>query len=313
MLLATLAHLTLLTCAAGLIGPYVFPALVIRFFANLAALLLNWRLFCTKNETRIENIELQPKIERIKTSADQESQLLCPDKEPEHSQSDDLTDILLAAVCSIWLPSVVGDQKKKIFLVSGMMSLVTKVLLLAVAVALAASGFQDQIHKRPFLLYCVDENSPLLNEGGVTRCTGINCFANNKTLADEIRLKDTLEKLTDAVLAYQNVVSYIKIDDHEEGQVQSFFQTKLFNASGFLDQIEQTKVELDELLTSTGAGHIRQKLRVCQEGEGHFRIGLLVGLLVVIALAAYSTYRLHRIADYRVFYIGRKMFKYSPN
>ena len=96
MLLATLAHLTLLTCAAGLIGPYVFPALVIRFFANLAALLLNWRLFCTKNETRIENIELQPKIERIKTSADQESQLLCPDKEPEHSQSDDLTDILLA-------------------------------------------------------------------------------------------------------------------------------------------------------------------------------------------------------------------------
>ena len=133
------------------------------------------------------------------------------------------------------------------------------------------------------------------------------------TLADELKLKDTLEQLTDAVLAYQDVVADIKRDDREQGKVQNFFQTKLFNASAFLDQIEQTKVELDELLTSTGAGHIRQKLRVCQEGEGHFRIGLLVGLLVVIALAAYSTYRLHRIADYRVFYIGRKMFKYSPN
>ena len=69
MLFATLAHLTLLTCVAGLIGPYIFPALVIRFFVNLAALLLNWRLFCTGKEKTHENIELQPNIERtVKTS-----------------------------------------------------------------------------------------------------------------------------------------------------------------------------------------------------------------------------------------------------
>ena len=186
-----------------------------------------------------------------------------------------------------------------------MTSLVTKVLLLAIAVALAASGVQHQIYKRPFLLYCVDEGSPLLSEEGVRQCTGSDCFANNKTLANEIRLKDTLEQLTDAVLTYQDVVTDIKKDNlsSEQGQVHIFFQTKLFDASGFLEQIKQTKAELDELLTSTGAGHIQQKLRVCQEGEGLFRIGLLVGLVVVVALAAFSTYKLHRIADYQVFEI----------
>ena len=76
MLLATLAHLTLLTCVAGLIGPYIFPALVIRFFVNLAALLLNWRLFYTRKEYKRESIELQPNIERNKASADEERQLL---------------------------------------------------------------------------------------------------------------------------------------------------------------------------------------------------------------------------------------------
>ena len=67
-------------------------------------------------------------------------------------------------------------------------------------------------------------------------------------------------------------------------------------------------MDLDDMLTSTGAGHIQQKLRVCQEGESLFRIGLLVGLLVLIVLAAYSTYRLHKIADYRVFSIEMKIF-----
>ena len=70
----------------------------------------------------------QNNIEGNKTSAGEERQLLCPDSEQGRSQSDDLADILLAAFSSIWLPSVVGDQKT-IFLVSGMTSLVTKVLL----------------------------------------------------------------------------------------------------------------------------------------------------------------------------------------
>ena len=306
MLLATLAHLTLLTCIAGLIGPYIFPALAICFFVDLTALLLNWRLFCNEQpktketakkrdsgsydpEKNQENIELQSNIEQNTTSTDEE-------------MTFKLSDLVIAALCSTWLPSVVGDQKQKIFLVSGMASLITKVLILAIAVALAASGdeVQEQIYKRPFLLYCVEKNSSLLTEEGVTQCTGLisDCFANNnETLANEIKLRDAFGKLTEAVLAYQTVVSDInKRDDQssEQGHIHSFL------ASGLLRQIKQTKVEWDELDTFTGAQRLQQKLRVCQEGEGLFRIGLLLGLLVVIALAACSTYRLHKIADYKV-------------
>ena len=50
--------------------------------------------------------------------------------------------ILIAALCSIWLQSVVGDQIQRIYLVRGMTSLVSRVLLLAIVVGLATSGLQ---------------------------------------------------------------------------------------------------------------------------------------------------------------------------
>ena len=34
--------------------------------------------------------------------------------------------------------------------------------------------------------------------------------------------------------------------------------------------------------------------------ENTFRLSILAGLLVVVALAAYATYRLHKIADFKV-------------
>ena len=51
----------------------------------------------------------------------------------------------------------------------------------------------------------------------------------------------------------------------------------------------------------SGIGKEQQKIRICMKNETPFRLGILSGLLVVVALAVYATYRLHRIADYRVF------------
>ena len=135
-------------------------------------------------------------------------------------------------------------------------------------------------------------------------CTDLlgDCFSNNATLDNVIRLQDALDHLTAAVSTYQNVVSDIKrnIQSSEQGKAQNFFQKKLFDASAFLDQIMQTKAVLDDLVTFTGAGHLRQRLRVCQDGEGYFQIGLLLGLSVLVAIAVYSTYSLHKRAEYEV-------------
>ena len=62
----------------------------------------------------------------------------------------------------------------------------------------------------------------------------------------------------------------------------------------------QTKAELDEIVTSTEGGKVQQKVRVCEKSESLLRLCLLLGLLAVIDLAAYSIYMLHKIADYEV-------------
>ena len=197
-------------------------------------------------------------------------------------------------------------QKQNIFLISGMTSLATKVFFLTVAVVLAKCGFQDQIYPRPFLLYCFkNESSPLLREAGVTPCTGLlgDCFSkNNATLDNAIRIQDALEQLNDVVSTYQNLRTDIQRDNYpiEQGKAHDFFQKKLFDSSAFLDQIMQTRAELDDIVTATGAGHLQQRLRVCQENEWLIEIVLLVGLIIVIAIAVYATIRLHQKAEYEV-------------
>ena len=187
-----------------------------------------------------------------------------------------------------------------------MTSLATKVFFLTVAVVLAKCGFQDQIYPRPFLLYCFkNESSPLLREAGVTPCTGLlgDCFSkNNATLDNAIRIQDALEQLNDVVSTYQNLRTDIQGDNYpiEQGKAHDFFQKKLFDSSAFLDQIMQTRTELDDLVTATGAGHLQQRLRVCQENEWLIVIVLLVGLIIVIAIAFYATIRLHQKAEYEV-------------
>ena len=146
-------------------------------------------------------------------------------------------------------------------------------------------------------------------------CTDLlgDCFSNtNATLDNEIRLQNVLEQLTAAVSTYQNVVSEIKrnIQTSEQGKTRNFFEKKLFDASAFLDQIMQTKAELDDLVTFTGAGHLRQRLRVCQDSEGYFQIGLLLGLIALVEIAVYSTYKLHERAEYDV-KLDVKIYKYK--
>ena len=90
--------------------------------------------------------------------------------ETTEGNEDAKSFIPLAALSSLWLPSVVGPQHSRIFLVSGIASLVTKVLLLVAAVALAEAGLLTSVHPKPFLLFCFDEYPPHLNESITTPC-----------------------------------------------------------------------------------------------------------------------------------------------
>ena len=283
MILVTLANLVFLVFIAGLAGPYIFPALLLCYAANYAVL----RMFC--------------KVE-IRTS-DPEN----PDDGQDAFARENQSFIAMAALSSLWLPSVVGYQQQRIFLVSSITSLTTKVLLLALAVTFASSGLQDQIHKRPFLLFCFNENSTThLNDTGVTRCKySEGTCGPPKNLTHEIRIANALSTVEDTLLKYERILNDILDDDlkTKKPHLNDSLNIKLNKASMFLTHIRISKADIDETLYSAGIGKVQQKVRICEDNETSFRLCVFSFLLVVIALAAYATYRLHRIADYRVFEI----------
>ena len=177
---------------------------------------------------------------------------------------------------------VAGSQSRKIFLVSGIVGLASKVLLLVVAVTLAGSGLQGKVNARPILLFCFDENSTLLqNRTDVLPCTISkgDCQPNEGELAPKKRLQQSLAQLE-----------------------QDWIEAEMTDLNITVDQIKKKKEELKESLEAAGYGRIQQKIRICENDETEFkiRVGLLSGLVVIVVLAAVATYRLHKIADYEV-------------
>ena len=98
------------------------------------------------------------------------------------------------------------------------------------------------------------------------------------------------------------------------------FRTKLNSTSTISTVIRLIKEEVEEnlqskesksrgipeivpCLQSSGSERVQQKIRICEDEEIEFcfRLSLLASLLGVIALAAFSTYKLHKIADYQVY------------
>ena len=88
-----------------------------------------------------------------------------------------------------------------------------------------------------------------------------------------------------------------------------------------MTHISGSETKMKDTFPLAGKGAIQQKVRVCEvtkpplsinkqvilrnkmqepKYENAFRLSIFAGLLVVVALAAYATYRLHKIADFKV-------------
>ena len=288
MILITLAELVLLALSAGLLGWLIFPALLICFICDYAVL----QFFCRGITTEGEVRDKQDPEEGV------------PETKNDLSTEDENQNfIALAALSATWLPCVVGHQSQRIFLVSGIVSLVTKVLLLAAAVTLAASGLQTHVYKRPFLLFCFNENSTSLDETDVLKCKLSECL-NETEVGPEKRFQKALAQLEYDMLEKYDLNITVVEDDlkAEQPEMSQLFRSKLNGTLTLSGLIKRIRGEVEEILHSPGRGRVQQKIRICEnpETEFWFRIGLLSGLLVLVALAAIATYKLHKIADYQV-------------
>ena len=301
MILLTLADLTLLTVIAGLMGALIFPALLLGSGLNYGVIKfvvtrIIYREKKGQEEGDIENGVEQ--VELLKTNKEggvEQSEKIEEGSEEyeveENSEETPQSFHAIAALSATWLPCVVGEQKQKLFLVSGVSSLILKVLLLLLAVTLAGSGLQPHIYERPFLLFCFDEHSPVLNKTGIMPCKYSEDQCRPPTnLSNKTRIVEALSAVEMAVLQYKRILTDVDNDNVEELNI----------ASEFLSHVITTKAEIDEALESAGIWKMQQRIRICEENETPLRLGILTGLLVVILLAAYAIYRLHRIADYEV-------------
>ena len=290
MLLVTLAELSLLVCISGLTGQLIFPALLLCLPFNFAAI----KAFC-KEVTGGGDIEGQ--------TGDAPANQKGSEQDDEQGKKNTESFHALAAVSSTWLPCVVGQQEQRIFLVSGVASLVSKVFLLLLAVTLAASGLQPNVYKRPFLLFCFQEDSLLLKETNTTKCkfSEGNCFP-NRNLTHETKYSDALSVLKKSLQDFERTIISIDEDlpQNEKEDLHEIFQDELNTTSRYMAHVKDSEASLKKILYSAGIGRVQQKIRICEDDETPFRLCIFSGLVAVIILAAFAIYRLHKIADYQV-------------
>ena len=212
--------------------------------------------------------------------------------------------LFTASVCSTWIPTVVGDQEQKIFLKAGIeisfknhiailfitfihpgvTSLVTKTTFLAIALILAEFGIHT---KHPFLLHCLDANSPLIDEtdGSVTYCD----FNETDTRWANCVLTEKDRNHTEKLAKFATTLEYLELAGSNHGGDDEWtIKSQLAKEFSKLQQIQN------------GTDKLTQKVRICGHHENIFRIWTLVILVVIITSAAFATIHLHRIADYEV-------------
>ena len=276
-------------------GALIFPALLLGAGFNYGVIKIIYiRIYGREvkgqgdREGQIENGVEQ--VELLKTNKEggvEQSEKIEEGSEENPAEETPQSFHAIAALSATWLPCVVGEQKEKLFLVTGVTSLVFKVLLLVLAVTLAGSGLQPDIYERPFLLFCFDEHSPALNKTGITPCKYSEDQCRPPTnLTNKAKIVEALSVVEMAVLQYKRILININDDNLEQLNI----------ASEFLSHVITSKAEIED----AGIWKMQQRIRVCEENETPFRLCILFGLLVVILLAAYATFRLHMIADYQV-------------
>ena len=148
---------------AGMLGPWIFPALLVTFTTTYTLV----RTF-----TRKWNKETK--------------------KEEEFF-------LLKTSIYALWLPSIIGDHPYS-FLVSTITTLVTKILTLIVARIYAYSGLLQNINPHPTLLWCEDKwedenvgNLTLCSFGGDITNFPNKCFDPSQEGVQKLRVCDSDE------------------------------------------------------------------------------------------------------------------------
>ena len=154
----------------------------------------------------------------------------------------------------------------------------------------------------------MDASSPLLNEIGanVTLCDLDDGDEKYPSCVPSQADRDEDKKLTDLLMVLKRMeVEKNNFEEMSIGINMTEFEHQLPN----LENIQKLKKEVKQKIYNLGVSRLVQKVRVCSKrtneffrikNENLFRIGTLIVILLLVAIAAWATYRLHKIASYKV-------------
>ena len=149
---------------------------------------------------------------------------------------------------------------------------------------MTAFGFHTN---HPFLIHCLDQSSPLINSTkGVTFCD-----FDNLTKWEDCLQNQKERQHTEKLVKFADVLEELK-----ERSITLQLKTESLNIS----QIERQLTAEDVERIQKGPDRLRQKVRICGKNENVVRITTLTFLVFLIISAAWATFHLHKIADYKV-------------
>ena len=336
MIVTTIANLALLVCMGGILGGYIFCCLVLNFLSVFTTLKLTAKHFREekgrvslkkkkkkrvnsdeeKMGAKVENEVVQLSTQHRKVDTDLEVDKDVENLSQDPESADDDTSLIIASLCAVWIPCVVGKSSSRIFLISAITSLATKVAILAVAICLCETDLQHHLHPRPFLLLCRPENSSLLEVGeNVAKCTWdgkehLYCLSEGAEEAKNlIKMEASLTRMSTAHEIYIEELKKLRKVGKEHIELRTLSKTELSKLrdkvtkikvdEAILDNIKNLTDEVKEELEAYGVGIVQQKIRVCDSNETVLRVSFLSVLIVAVLLAGLSTVALHKITDYK--------------
>ena len=169
---------------------------------------------------------------------------------------------LKAAICSVWVPSVVGDRKR-MFIVSAVIGLLSKLLLLGLAVGIGLSGNQHLVHRDPFLIWC--QQLELVQERVTTEKTLEMCsfkdpsfprcfeFGSSDTIfkLDDTEVKEKLANNETSINEVLNQVNTSKEKEISTEEIESSGNNTISDGNTIYKEISYSAMDEDILFQET--------------------------------------------------------------
>ena len=294
----TVAYLLLWVAIGSFLGGFTILALLISYVVVWATLRIQYYFSKRKEGIRRRKVDTEAVLSRQMSSESNAGQIM-----PFQDDQKETTKFFFshAALYAIWIPCVPG-HKRHMLRTAAIASLVTKLVILGLAIGLNVAGYQDMVHPNHSFLLCIN-STQIEEDSRITTCsffpeensTVPHCF--HSLMADE----DYVERMEKTSQIVENLKELERSFKEYEKRVKDLGDVKFELSQEFelLPRIQTLIAEGREDLHKAGIDGIQQKKRLCSQNENELRLTIGITLAGIILLSILATVVLDNISDHK--------------